>query len=156
MKDILPIRKKLRLKYYDYSKQGLYFITICIKNRVEILGRINDNQIELTKEGMVVQNHIKYIAKKYRNVRVDKYIVMPNHIHMIISIDIENSVNLSRIIKQYKGSVTKKIGYSIWQKSYYEHIIRDEKEYYKIKEYIQNNIINWKIDKYFQKCRGDQ
>lgn len=149
MKDILPIRKKLRLKHYDYSKQGLYFITICIKNRVEILGNINDNQIELTKEGIVVQNHIEYIAKKYRNVRVDKYIVMPNHIHMIISIDIENSVNLSRIIKQYKGSVTKQIGYSIWQKSYYEHIIRDEKEYYKIKEYIQNNIINWKIDKYF-------
>ena len=74
---------------------------------------------------------------------------MPNHIHMIISMDNENYANLSRIIKQYKGSVTKQIGHSIWQKSYYEHIIRYEKEYYNIKEYIQNNIVNWKHDKYF-------
>ena len=74
---------------------------------------------------------------------------MPNHIHIIITINNNNSINIARIIKQYKGSVTKKIGYSIWQKSYYEHIIRDEKEYYNIKEYIQNNIINWEKDKYF-------
>ena len=149
MKDNFPIRKKLRLEYYDYSKQGLYFITICIKNRRKILGKINNNQIELSKEGIVVQNYIEYIVKKYRNIKIDEYIVMPNHIHMIISMDNEYCVNLSRIIKQYKGSVTKQIGYSIWQKSYYEHIIRNEKEYYNIREYIQNNIINWKHDKYF-------
>ena len=149
MKDNFPIRKKLRLEYYDYSKQGLYFITICIKNRRKILGKINNNQIELSKEGIVVQNYIEYIVKKYRNIKIDEYIVMPNHIHMIISMDNENYANLSRIIKQYKGSVTKQIGHSIWQKSYYEHIIRNEKEYYNIREYIQNNIINWKHDKYF-------
>ncbi len=149
MKDNFPIRKKLRLEYYDYSKQGLYFITICIKNRRKILGKINNNQIELSKEGIVVQNYIEYIVKKYRNIKIDEYIVMPNHIHMIISMDNENYANLSRIIKQYKGSVTKQIGHSIWQKSYYEHIIRYEKEYYNIKEYIQNNIVNWKHDKYF-------
>ena len=149
MKDNFPIRKKLRLEYYDYSKQGLYFITICIKNRRKILGKINNNQIELSKEGIVVQNYIEYIVKKYRNIKIDEYIVMPNHIHMIISMDNKNYANLSRIIKQYKGSVTKQIGHSIWQKSYYEHIIRYEKEYYNIKEYIQNNIVNWKHDKYF-------
>lgn len=149
MKDNFPIRKKLRLEYYDYSKQGLYFITICIKNRRKILGKINNNQIELSKEGIVVQNYIEYIVKKYRNIKIDEYIVMPNHIHMIISMDNENYANLSRIIKQYKGSVTKQIGHSIWQKSYYEHIIRYEKEYYNIKEYIQNIIVNWKHDKYF-------
>ena len=149
MKDNFPIRKKLRLEYYDYSKQGLYFITICIKNRRKILGKINNNQIELSKEGIVVQNYIEYIVKKYRNIKIDEYIVMPNHIHMIISMDNKNYANISRIIKQYKGSVTKQIGHSIWQKSYYEHIIRYEKEYYNIKEYIQNNIVNWKHDKYF-------
>lgn len=149
MENKLPTRKKLRLKYYDYSKQGLYFITICIKNREKILGKINDNQIELFKEGVIVKNSIRDIEKIYMNIKIDEYIVMPNHIHIIITINNNNSINIARIIKQYKGSVTKKIGYSIWQKSYYEHIIRDEKEYYNIKEYIQNNIINWEKDKYF-------
>ena len=68
---------------------------------------------------------------------------------MIISINEQNGVTLSRVLKQYKGAVTKQIGYSIWKKSYYEHIIRNEKEYYKIKEYIKNNIINWRKNKYF-------
>ena len=149
MKTNLPIRKKLRLECYNYSKQGMYFITICIKSRAKILGKINNNQIELTKQGTIVQHHIEHIPQKYTNIKIDEYIIMPNHIHIIISMCSTNDAHLSRIIKQYKGSVTKQIGYSIWQKSYYEHVIRNEKEYYKIKEYIQNNIVNWKHDKYF-------
>ena len=74
---------------------------------------------------------------------------MPNHLHIIISKNEQNVLTISRILKQYKGTVTKQIGYPIWQKSYYEHVIRNELEYYKIKEYIQNNILNWKEDKYF-------
>lgn len=145
----LPIRKKIRLKKYDYSKKGMYFVTICIKNRIEILGNIDNNKIKLTKEGIIVQNYIEYIEKIFKSVIIDDYIIMPNHIHIIISIINNNEVTLSRIIRQYKEIVTKKIRYSIWQKSYYEHIIRDEKEYYKIKKYIQNNVLNWKQDKYF-------
>ncbi len=74
---------------------------------------------------------------------------MPNHIHAIISIDGTTGISVSRIINQYKGMITKQLGYSIWQKSYYDHIVRNEKEYYKIKKYIQTNIINWEQDKYF-------
>ena len=80
---------------------------------------------------------------------MDAYVIMPNHIHAIISIEEAQTITISRIINQYKGIVTKQLGYSIWQKSYYDHIIRNEKEYYKIIEYIQNNIINWEKDKYF-------
>lgn len=145
----LPIRKKIRLKKYDYSKKGMYFVTICIRNRIEILGNIDNNKIKLTKEGIIVQNYIEYIEKIFKSVIIDDYIIMPNHIHIIISIINNNEVTLSRIIRQYKEIVTKKIRYSIWQKSYYEHIIRDEKEYYKINKYIQNNVLNWKQDKYF-------
>ena len=149
MKDNLPIRKKLRLKCYDYSNPGSYFITICIQNRIEILGKIHDNQIKLSKEGIIVQTNIENIEKVFKDIKIDEYIIMPNHIHMIISNGYKNTINLSKLIQQYKGMVTKQIGYSIWQKSYYEHIIRNDQEYYKIKEYIQNNIINWKQDKYF-------
>ena len=149
MKNNLPQRKNIRLKYYDYSTEGLYFVTICIKDRVEILGKIKDNNIRLTKEGSIAKNNIRNIDKIFEGVLIDEYIIMPNHIHMIISLDGQNEVTLSRIVKQYKGVVTKQIGFSIWQKLYYENVIRNEKEYYIIKEYIQNNVINWEKDKYF-------
>ena len=149
MKENLPIRKKLRLNYYDYSKEGLYFITICIQNRIEILGNIVDKHIKLTEEGIVAEKCIRNIYKIFEGIIIDTYVIMPNHIHMIISIKEQTGVTICRIIKQYKMAITKQLGYSIWQKSYYEHIIRTEKEYLKIKEYIQNNIINWKQDEYF-------
>ena len=149
MKNTLPVRKNIRLNYYDYSKKGTYFITICIKNRIEILGKINNNQIKLTKEGIIAQKNITNIEKIYRNTEIEDYVIMPNHIHMMITLKEQNKIKIPRIIKQYKNIVTKQIGYSIWQKSYYEHIIRTEKDYYKIKEYIRNNVMNWKQDKYF-------
>ena len=150
MKDNLPVRKRLRLKKFDYSKEEIYFITICIKNRIELLGKIIEtNRIELTKIGNISEQYIKKIEIKYKNVKIDEYIIMPNHIHLLLIVNKQNDIGISRIIKQYKMCVSKIIGYSIWQKSFYEHIIRNEKEYWKIKEYIKDNIINWKKDKYF-------
>lgn len=149
MKESIPIRKNTRLNHYDYTKEGGYFITICIKNRKELLGKIKGDKINLTKEGIIVQKYIKKINEIYQNVIVDEYIIMPNHIHLIIIIKNNNQITLTRIIKQFKMKVSKEIENSIWQKLFYEHIIRDNKEYYKIKEYIRNNVINWKKDKYF-------
>lgn len=150
MKDNLPVRKRMRLKKFDYSKEEMYFITICIKNRIELLGKIIEtNHIELTKIGNISEQYIKKIEIKYKNVKIDEYIIMPNHIHLLLIANKQNDISISRIIKQYKMCVTKIIGNSIWQKSFYEHIIRNEKEYWKIKEYIKDNIINWKKDKYF-------
>ena len=150
MKEILPVRKRIRIKNYDYTKENIYFITICIKDRIEILGKVEErNCINLTEEGNISKQNIKQIENIYRNVIIDKYIIMPNHVHIMLIIKNKTENSLSRIIKQYKRSVSKQIGYSIWQKSFYEHIIRNEMEYIKIKEYIQNNIANWKEDKYF-------
>ncbi len=149
MENNLPKRKSIRLKEYDYSSAGMYFVTICIKNRIEILGKIKDDKMNLTKEGIIVEKHIRNITNVFKKITIDEYIIMPNHIHMIIAIDKQNKVTLSKIIKRYKENITKEIRYCIWQKSFYEHIIRDENEYYKIKEYIQNNVINWEKDIYF-------
>lgn len=150
MKDNLPVRKRLRLKEFDYSKEEMYFITLCIKNRMELLGKIAEtNRIELTKLGNISEQYIKEIEKKYINIRIDEYVIMPNHIHLLIIINKQNEITISRIIKQYKMYVSKINGFSIWQKSFYEHIVRNEKEYWKIKKYIRDNIINWKQDKYF-------
>lgn len=123
MKQNLPVRKRLRLNYYDYSKEGAYFITICIKNRVELLGKIKNDKIKLTKEGIIVQNNILNISKIFEGIDIEEYVVMPNHIHVMVIIKRQESrITIDRIIKQYKSIVTKQIGYSIWQRSYYEHI----------------------------------
>ena len=151
MKEILPIRKKIRLQNYDYSEENMYFITICIKDRLEILGKIiEENKIELTKEGKIAKRNINKILEIYHNIIIDEYIIMPNHIHMLLLIDYKNGITVSKIIKHYKANTSREITYQIWQKSFYEHIVRNEKEYLKIKEYIRNNIINWKEDKYFK------
>ncbi len=150
MQKNLPRRKHTRLNYYDYSKEGYYFITICIKNRLELLGNIeNSNCIKLTKEGEIVHKYIREIEQIYEKIKIDEYVIMPNHIHMIIIIKENERITISKLIQQYKGRVTKELGYSIWQKLFYEHIIRTEKDYYVIKEYIINNILNWKKDIYY-------
>lgn len=150
MRENLPVRKKIRIKDYDYSKENIYFITTCIKDRLELLGKIREeNHIELTKEGKIAKNNINKIEEIYDNVIIHEYTIMPNHIHILLEIKNKKKITISKIIKHYKTNVSREIKYSIWQKSFYEHIVRNEKEYLKIVEYIQNNIINWKNDKYF-------
>ena len=120
------------------------------KKRLELLGKIQDkNYIVLTSEGNIVEKELKKIEVLLTNVTIDEYIIMPNHLHMILIINENKNISISRIIKQYKMCVSKKIGYSLWQKSFYEHIIKNVEEYITIKQYIQNNIVNWKQDKYF-------
>ena len=154
-------RKNVRLKHYDYSLEGYYFITICTKNRKEILGKINvgvallgdPNKIDLTKAGNTVKKHINNCNKISDNIFIDEYVIMPNHIHFIIVLKNGSpksaTPTIPKIINAYKSIVTKEIGYPIWQRNYYEHIIRNEKEYYEIKRYIKNNIIKWEADKYY-------
>ena len=156
MKSVLPKRKRLRLKNYDYSQAGYYFITICVKNRENILSKIENVGSSnarpkniLTEEGKVIEKHIKEIEIMYQNIVVDEYIIMPNHIHMILIINQKEKVTISRIVQQLKGKITKKLKYSVWQKLFYEHIIRNEKEYLLVKEYIKNNPYNWKNDTYY-------
>ena len=154
----LITRKQIRLKYYNYANKGYYFITICTKNRECILSKIELNGKHqhistLTSEGKIVIKYIHEIEKKYINVNVNEYIVMPNHIHMILQIQVNENITVSKIIQQFKGIITKHLGYSIWQKSFYEHIIRDNDEYIKIKQYIKNNVNNWENDIEYKKTQ---
>ncbi len=150
MKENLPVRKKIRLKDYDYSQENMYFITICVKDRLELLGKIEkENHINLTREGDIVKQNIYQLEEIYKNIIIDEYVVMPNHLHILLLINYKNGITISKIIKHFKANISRGIGYSIWQKSFYEHIVRNEKEYLKVKEYIKNNVINWKMDKYF-------
>ncbi len=156
----LPKRKPTRLKGYDYSTPGAYFITICTKDRKELLSKIvgDDAHIvpknQVSQYGLVCNKYINNINNKYENVTVDKYVIMPNHIHLIIFLRgtmkaSSPTKNIETIIRSFKTMVTKEIGYSIWQRSYHDHIIRDEKDYEKIWEYIDINPLKWEIDCFY-------
>ena len=175
----LPVRKPNRLKNYDYSQNGCYFITICVKDKHELLGQIdvgaNCVRPLLSEHGGIVEKEIHVLSETYEAVEVDKYVVMPNHIHMVIVIGdngraggggrigdnggrtgdgggrTQFAPTVSRIVKQFKGSITKQIGFSIWQRSFHDRIIRSEKEYMKIWRYIDENPMKWREDCFYPK-----
>ena len=142
-------RKNPRLKNYDYTLSGYYFITLCTKDKINYFGEIRDEKIKLNNLGKFVYNNIKKLEEIYRNIKVDKFVVMLNHIHLIIIMKQKAGFDVSRIIKEYKEWITRKIKNSIWQKSYYDHIIRNKNDYLRIWQYIDQNIIKWNFDKYY-------
>ena len=153
-------RKPTRLKEFDYTTPGAYFITICVKDKKHLLGKIvgDDAHIvpknSLSNYGIICEKYIRNINKKYENVKVYNYVIMPNHILLIFSISgtmwaSSPTNNVESIIRSFKVLVTKEIGYSIWQRSFYDHIIRNEEDYKKIWEYIDENIIKWEKDCYY-------
>ena len=113
---------------------------------------MGDPRIELYKEGKIVKKHIENINNQ-KNIGIIQYIIMPNHIHFILEINTEGSPKsatptVPKIINSFKSLVTKEIGNTIWQRNYYEHIIRNEKELIKIYEYIEYNHYKWDNDIY--------
>ena len=163
-------RKTIRLRDYDYSKAGGYFITICTHNREHLFGAISNQEIMLSDEGRIVGQWWLELEGKFTNVRLDYYVIMPNHMHGIIIIPegVEaihelplqrNKIGrrrmmVPRIIGYFKMNSAKHInrlrdtaGTPLWQHNYYEHIIRNENELYRIREYIQNNPSKWDLDR---------
>ena len=205
---ILPNRKQIRLKGYDYSLLGWYYITICTQNREKLFGEIMNGEMKLNKYGNMVDKYIQLLPQRYQQINLDEYQIMPNHVHFIIHIippavgagssrpmhagssrpmhagssrpnnGLENpSPTLGQIVAYFKYQSTKQINNvingrdvrvgssdpingrenraptrnmqlkKIWQRSYYEHIIRNEKSLNKIREYIKINPQMWEGDK---------
>lgn len=159
-------RRLIRIKGYDYSRKGIYFITIGTQNRKEILssvgaGPVSAQKIELTYIGKIIQDVYINLEKEFKNIKLHNYIIMPNHIHGIIEIkradtgpaptlgDIICSFKTRTtvyIIKEIKEGKIEAFDKRLWQRNYYEHVIRNEKEYWQIYEYIENNPLNWNKD----------
>ena len=148
-----PIRKQLRLKNYDYATSGAYFVTFCTANRANIFWEnVGANcvrpymQPPLSAIGRLAEAEIQKIPSFYRGVSIDKYCIMPDHIHLLIVLsndkaegDRIHTPTVSRIVKQFKGSISKQIGRPIWQKSFVDRIIRNERGYRAVWEYIHCN-----------------
>ena len=156
--DELPRRKRIRLEEFDYSTPGAYFITVCTANREKILWNpvgadiIRPQNIPLSTIGKIVNQGILQIPAHYENVFVDKYCIMPDHIHLIIrivsSLDgrIISAPTVSTVVGSMKRWVSRQVGRPIWQKAFYDHGIRNQQDYNEIWEYITYNPM-----KYLQK-----
>jgi len=157
----LPKRKNTRLKEYDYSQAGYYFVTFCMKDRQEFFSHIVHSELILTKYGKIVDEVIKNLSVLYK-VEIDYYVIMPDHIHLILILDelVKTTINgkiklsVSDIIGKLKSYSSRKIREILkedeqfhWQKSFYDRVIRNEKELLFIRQYIQNNPVNWEFEK---------
>ena len=174
-----------RLKNWNYSTPGYYFITICTYNHNNFFGKIINGKINLSKSGEIAKNELLKTFEIRKNIKSHQWVIMPNHIHILMEIINEksnnnncrdvaryvstdnknNSINfsnispksnsISSIIRSFKSAVTKQINpqsiFFSWQPRFHDHLIKDHKEFLLIKKYIQNNIKNWKTDKYFSK-----
>ena len=163
MPENLPIRKPTRLKNYDYSSAGAYFITICTHNRKNILSKIvgeGSPLPQLTTNGKLAEEYVLKINEKYPCVKIDKYVIMPNHMHLILRIDNDGRGNpsptVSNVVGWLKYSITKQInrnhdtaGNIIFQRSFHDHVIRDYDDYLKIWEYISTNPAKWQDDCFY-------
>lgn len=153
----LPIRKRNRLKDYDYGSSGAYFITVCTKDRKNIfwdkersdfVGEdiiLPPQNIQLSPRGKIAEEAINAIPEYYPHIKLLQYVVMPNHIHMILFIPydsgrmISSPTSISTAIGQMKRCVSKKVGSAIWQRSFHDHVIRDKNDYERISKYIYDN-----------------
>jgi putative transposase len=167
-----PRRRSLRLPGYDYAQAGAYFVTICTQNRECLFGQIIDRGMQVNPYGMVVQSCWDDLPKHYRHVELDVFVIMPNHVHGIILLTNPKTATdvgaglkpaptqvgkhhaLSEIIRAFKTFSSQRInqlrglpGTPLWQRNYYEHVIRGEKELHNLRQYIANNPLQWALDR---------
>lgn len=177
-------RKSIRLKGYDYSQAGLYFVTICCFEKMHLFGEIIRGKMQLNTAGEIAKKCWLEIPQHFNNTKLHEFVIMPNHVHGIIEIICSNnqlpnrsnvdgrvanndsslpmrspSKTIGSMIRGYKIGVTKwfrgnmmdtfPVGQSVWQRNYYEHIIRNEKALFTISDYIINNPLKWEEDKFY-------
>ena len=174
MDNELPKRKPTRLNYFDYNSSGAYFLTICTENRRNLLSRIVGGdvldapqsdvsylpkRIELSYYGKIADNTINQLNDYYENIKVDRYVIMPNHVHIILFVSAggasrtspptkQHSI-VSRFISNFKRFCNKECGEKIWQRTFYDHIIRNQRDYEEHVKYIHENPARWYFDELY-------
>ncbi len=173
-----PKRKSIRLSEYDYSQPGYYFITICTHQRQNLFGQIIEGKMYLNELGKIIGNQWHNIPKRFDNVQIEKFVIMPNHFHGIIHVrrgavsapvrknNVQRTgggtpplrpVLLGNVIAYFKYNAAKQInlirqtpGQPVWQRNYYETVIADNNAYAAIWEYIDHNPDKWLVDKNYK------
>ena len=162
-------RKPYRLPDFDYNTPGAYFITICTKDRRKILSKISvgtplpgcPHTVELLHYGKIADQYIRQLDCFYQNLSVDKYVIMPDHIHILLVIHEQDghprtgvpthrTSSLSGFVGTLKRYCNKEYGKNIWQSRYYDHVIRNQQDYDEIWQYIDTNPLRWNEDCFYQ------
>ncbi len=161
----LPQRKSPRLQEYDYSSAGSYFVTICVQGRHFLFGKVDDAVMHLSPAGEMIRDWWQRLGTKYSYISLADNVVMPNHFHGIIVIEepdiVGKSLGLTHIVAEFKTMTTRayidgvnQLGWQafekkLWQRSFHDHIIRDEREMLTIQQYIAENPARWEQDKFY-------
>ncbi len=173
-------RRSIRLSEFDYARYGPFFVTLCAEDRKCIFGTVADGRMKLNRYGQIIEDEWMRTAEIRRETSFDAYVVMPNHFHSIVSVlnaETEQlgqmgahsraplrrqSRSLGALIAQFKATTTRLInslhgtpGATIWQRNYYEHVIRDERDLERIRDYIAANPARWEEDGYHPNRLGE-
>ncbi|QOR35307.1 transposase [Clostridium sp. 'deep sea'] len=183
---VKPKRKQTRLKNYDYSRAGCYFVTMCTQNMRMLLGDIVNGKMILSYAGLMAERILNQTPNKFNNIELNKYIIMPNHVHTILKIKSQSDLvganlvfacsnasnkpkkamtsfasTMGNFVKSFKSKTTveyikavkkgtlQPFEKRIWQRNYHDHIIRNQKDYQRIWQYIDTNVQKWELDRYY-------
>jgi len=173
-----PRRRPLRLPGFDYSGEGVYFVTICTRNRECLFGDVVNGKMCLSNVGRVVQTDWDRLSDRFPTIELDAFVVMPNHVHGILLVGAalalpvgsaassaptrSASTTLGSVVRAFKSisAITvnrplSRSGQSLWQRSYYEHVIRTEESLSRIREYIATNPLRWQLDRENPRRKGE-
>lgn len=162
-------RKLVRLRHYDYSQSGAYFITMCVQNRARLFGDIIDGEMQLNEAGRTIQSLWNELPTFYSGSEIDEFAIMPNHFHAIIvliesvgaihespqriTVTERRNMAIPKMIGRFKMTSSKRInqfrgtpGATVWQRNYWERVIRNEIELNALRDYIANNPLQWHLD----------
>jgi putative transposase len=129
----------MRLSGFDYASPGAYFVTICAARRGDVFGDVRDGTVRLNACGLVVSEALGAI-RDHHDVEVDASVVMPDHVHAIVVLRLETRrATLSAVVGAFKARVTRLVRRPIWQRSFYDHVIRDDADLARVREYIETN-----------------
>jgi REP element-mobilizing transposase RayT len=177
----LPVRKRNRLKHYDYSRNGSYFITLCAKNKAHLFGHVKQGKMFLNPCGLLVKAELERVSEFRAECVIEQFVIMPNHLHFILTLDcgvlegggagglpsapthvsvgddgnrpaVAKNVkrpSVSNMVQGFKGAVSRALGFSPWQRSFHDHIIRNDEDYAHIGRYIEENPLRWENDCFF-------
>lgn len=165
-------RKSIRIEGYDYRRGGTYFVTICTYRRQTLFGAVRQDKVKLSSIGGIAKDLLLEIPDHFNHVQLDEFVVMPNHLHAILFFDGRGTTcrapteeafgkpvagSLPTVIRSYKGAVTKACReaqdvevHTIWQRGYYETIIRSSLHLYAYRRYILHNPGRWRQDRYHE------
>jgi len=163
--DAVPYRKRLRAEGYDYREPGWYFVTICAQHRRCLFGTVHRSNVALSLAGEMVANELSALPSRFDNVRLDAWVVMPNHLHAIAILDPSGGdrslVSLSDVVGAYKRMTTHRYiqqvqesGWPLfpgrlWQRSFHDRMIRDDRHFDRLRGYVEANPFLWPKDTYF-------